>query len=418
MIYWLKGNELRSSTRNCAILALLAVFAAPCHSQTPLTGSGPGGIIRIFNTDLAVLEIQDPRNDLPCRVVPSKPLLGFDLKFHAGYEVTVPMRDLAGSENLLTILFRVTPLSRKEEVSYFVHRVRVPAIEEEAKGEAALQGSFDLGEGQYHVDWLMRDRSERVCSFYWDAEASLGPRDKQMALAILENTVRASELEQFKEEPPVERAQGEAPFNVKVLMNFAPQDARSAALPPADTSALVSILRSISREPRIGKFSLVAFNLHEQKVVFRQTDVDKLDFPALGEAVNSLKFGTVSVATLGQKNSDADFLAGLIRREMTSSEGHTDAVIFAGPKTLLESKVEQDSLQEVGEIDYPVFYMNYNLYPQQVPWKDAISHAVKFFKGQEYTISRPRDLWVAVSEMVGRIAQAKSARRAAASATQ
>ena len=51
-------------------------------------------------------------------------------------------------------------------------------------GDATLGGIFDLGEGNYHVDWLMRDRSERVCSFYWDSEATLPPKDKQIALEM------------------------------------------------------------------------------------------------------------------------------------------------------------------------------------------------------------------------------------------
>ena len=33
--------------------------------------------------------------------------------------------------------------------------------------------AFDVGEGKYHIDWLMRDRSERVCSYNWDARPSL-----------------------------------------------------------------------------------------------------------------------------------------------------------------------------------------------------------------------------------------------------
>jgi hypothetical protein len=40
----------------------------------------------------------------------------------------------------------------------------------------------------------------------------------------------------------------------------------------------------------------------------------------------------------------------------------------------------------VGPVDFPLFYLNYNLYPAQIPWRDSISHAVKFFKGQEYTV--------------------------------
>jgi hypothetical protein len=51
--------------------------------------------------------------------------------------------------------------------------------------------------------------------------------------------------------------------------------------------------------------------------------------------------------------------------------------------------------------------MNYTLNPQAVPWKDSISHAIRTFKGTEYTISRPRDLWFSTSEMVGRIVRHK-----------
>src|SRR5688572_6861394 len=153
------------------ILPAVLLTCVPLSAQTPMTGAG--GMVRIFNTDMAVLEMQEPRKDLPCVATPTKPILGFDLKFHSGYEISLPLRELAGSENLLTILFRVTPDNRKDEPMYFTQRVRVPLIEEDAKGDAFLQGTFDLGEGAYHVDWLMRDRSERVCSAYWDSEASL-----------------------------------------------------------------------------------------------------------------------------------------------------------------------------------------------------------------------------------------------------
>ncbi len=80
--------------------------------------------------------------------------------------------------------------------------------------------------------------------------------------------------------------------------------------------------------------------------------------------------------------------------------------------------MQAESLKQVGEVDHPVFYMNYNLYPQNVPWRDAIGAAVKFFKGTEYTVSRPRDLWFAVSEMVSRIVKSKHGRRAGSAPTQ
>lgn len=386
------------------------------HAQVLVNGSGGG--VRVFPSDMAIFEAGDARTDLPCAVVNNKPVLGFDLRYHTGYEVSVPLRELAGSENLLTLLFRVTPTEPAGETLYFTQRIKVPEIEEDSKGDAYLQGSFDVGEGKYKVDWLMRDRSERVCSSSWEMEAVLPPKDKQIQLGMRQGEIRATDKEQFSEEPPVARVSEEPPLNVKVLINFAPQNAKSATLQPLDTSALVSILRNISREPRIGKFTVVAFNLHEQRVIYRQDNAEKIDFPAIGEALGSVNLGTIDLQRLGQKHGDTEFLTGLIRQEVATASEPPDAVVFAGPKALLEENIPADSLKELGEVTYPVFYMNYNLYPQNVPWSDTISKAVKFLKGQEYTISRPRDLWYAVTEMVSRISKWKQGRRSGTSSSE
>jgi hypothetical protein len=390
-----------------ALVPLAALFSLPVGAQSQLAGSG-GGTLHMMTTDLAVLEAQDVRKDLPCTVTPVKPVLGFDLRFHASYEVNVPLKELSGAENRLTILFRVVPDNHKDDPTYFVQHVHVPSIEEEAKGDATLGGTFDLGEGNYHIDWLMRDRSERVCSFYWDSEAQLPAKDKQIALEMAPGAVHRAQEEQFIEDPPVERAPSTgAPLNIKVLVNFAPQNYDSPALRPIDTVALVSILRRISREPQFGKFSLVAFNIQEQRVVYRQSSSERIDFPALGHALESVKLGTVDMKRLAQKHGDTDFLTELIKKEM-GAEDHPDALVFAGPKIMLDAAVPQETLTPIAtDVDYPVFYMNYILNPNAVPWKDSISRAVKVFRGTEYTISRPRDLWFSVTEMVSRIVKSR-----------
>ena len=401
-----------SSVISLYLVLWALVSALPAGAQIPILGSGPGSTVRIFNTDAAILESQEPRKDLPCVVTPIKPVLGFDLKFHSGYDVTVPLKELAGSENQLTMVFRVSPSNHPDDPVYFSQRVTVPSIEEDAKGDAYLQGVFDLGEGKYHVDWLMRDRSERVCSGYWDVEASLAVKDKNVALETAPGAVLPGEREPFKDEPPVERADREGPLNVKVMVNFAPQNQDSATLQPLDTNALLSILRSIAREPKIGKFSIVAFNMQEQRVIYRQDDASQIDFPALGEALNNLNLGTVDLKRLSQKHGDTEFLADLIAKEMKPTD-QPDAVIFAGPKVMLDASVPEDALKTVGEPSYPVFYMNYNLNPTTNPWRDAIGNAVKHFKGVEYTISRPRDLFNAWSDIVSRIVKSKTGRQVA-----
>src|SRR5260370_30511678 len=169
------------------------VFSSAVSAQTLMPPSGPGGEVRLFMSDAAILESQEIRKDIPCTVTPIKPVLGFDLKFHAGYDVTVPLKELAGGDNQLTMVFRVTPDSKKDEATYFSQRWNVPALDADAGGSANLAGTFDVGEGKYHVDWLMRDRAERVCSHNWDAEAVLPAKDKQMALDIAPSAVQAAE---------------------------------------------------------------------------------------------------------------------------------------------------------------------------------------------------------------------------------
>jgi hypothetical protein len=382
-----------------------------------MPASSPGGMVRLFNSDAAILESEDVRKDLNCTVNPSKTLLGFDLKFHAGYEVTLPIKELAGSDNQLTIVFRVTSENHKDEPVYLSQHINVPQLEPDAGGSAYLPGTFDIGEGKYHVAWLMRDRSERICSYFWDTEASLSAKDKQMALDITPGVIEPSDAEPFKEEAPVEREQHGGPLNVKVVVNFAPQDSGSATLQPLDTNALLSILRNIAREPRIGKFSIVAYNMQEQRVLYRQENAAQIDFPALGKSLASLNLGTVDLKRLSQKHGDTEFLSNLITKELKDEKQPPDAVIFAGPKVMLDDGLPPETFKQLSDVKTPVFYMNYNLNPQNNPWRDAIGNAVRYLKGMEYTISRPRDVFFSWTEIMGRIVKSKFGRTTSANAS-
>lgn len=394
-----KSARVRPRVAARAFIVSTFALGGATWAQTPLAGVGTQ--LQLNSSDLAVLEAQEVRKDLSCTVDPVKPTLGFDLRFHGGYDINLPMQEVAGNENQLSILVRVTWVGRKDDPRYFFQHIDVPKLPEDAKGEAILSGLFDLGEGKYHLDLLMKDRSERVCSFYWDAEAVLADRDKEIQPAIAAGAVERAEYEQFNEEPPVERAPGK-PLNIKILVNFAPQNSSLSSLRPIDTLALVTVLRRLSREPQFGKFSVVAFNVQEQRVLYRQSSADRIDFPALGRAIRGVEPGKVDLKVLSQKHGEVSFLSDLIKNEIAND--HPDAVIFAGPKVLLDDSLPEEDLKPLAsDVTYPVFYMNYNLNPQDVPWTDAIGKAIRNFRGVEFSISRPRDLWFAVSEVVSRI---------------
>jgi hypothetical protein len=394
-------------------LGALAAAAAALSAQELLPVTG--GVVRPLFSDTAILEEEEIRKDLPCTAAPTKPTLGFDLKYHTGYDVTVPLKELTGQSNQLTMVFRVVPAAHPQEPVYFSQHVPVPQIDEDAKGDANLHGAFDVGEGKYHVSWLMRDRAERVCSTNWDIEAFLPPRDKQMPLNISPGAVAEADTDPFREEPPLPRLDRGPALNVKVIVNFAPQESTSAALQPSDMSALVSILRGLDRDPHIGKFSLVAFNMQEQRVFYRQDRVSRIDFPQLGAALKSLNPGTVNLQKLVHKHSDSEFLSAFLSREIGGNPEQPDAVIIAGPKVVVDDSVAPDALRDLGEVKFPVFYMNCNLDPTYSPWRDPIGAVVHNLKGAEYSISRPRDMFFALSEIMGRVVKSKFGATAAPS---
>jgi hypothetical protein len=385
---------------------LLLAAAVPLAAQEPLDGGAAGAPVELSAEDQAVLESPEARKTLLCSVTPTKPELGFDLKLHAGYEVGVPLKQLAGDGNELTTIFRVIPAGDAARAAYFAQRTPVPLLEAPGHGSASLSGAFDLGEGKYHIDWLMRDRDDRVCSFHWDAEAALGPRDGQVALDIAAGAVRQFESETFQPAPPMARDPGQPPLHLKVIVNFAAPGAAAPTLRPAEIGALVSILRAIARDPRVARISLIAFNLHEQRVLYRQREAPEIDFPALGRAVRSLNPGTVGLQHLAQKHEGIQFLAELMAAEVGSRDDAPDAVVFASPKLALEDAIPADALKQLHGVKIPVFYMSYNSGPALNLSRDTIGSVVKYLKGMEFPIGHPRDLCLAWSEIMGRIGKA------------
>ncbi len=140
--------------------------------------------------------------------------------------------------------------------------------------------------------------------------------------------------------------------------------------------------------------------MDRKEVLFRRENVPQVDFPALGEALQQAHLGTIDVKSLRQEDSGIRFLGDLLEEEM--ARNRPDALIFVGPKTTVEYRVER-ALKEHGEPSCPVFYLNYNVDPDGNPWRDAIGSIVKLWKGVEYTITRPRDLFLAWNAVMSRI---------------
>jgi hypothetical protein len=392
------------------IHTLLLVCAYTAHSQVLIPREHLAQPVNMFPSDTAILNSHHPRTDFSCAVKPVAPRLDFDLKFHAGYAVSISLRDFVGSGNRLKAIFRVVPKDRPEEPAYFSQDWIVPAVDEHSRGTAELEGSFVLGEGEYQVEWLLRDRLERVCSAHWRLAISPRGKDKQVRLSLAPGIVEADASDPYVEGAPVRR--DGSPRKLLVLFHAAPQASSAVTIHKRETLALLAILRQIAQEPGVGTYSMIAFNLGQRSVLYRAQNTSQIDFPTLGAALKQLQLGTIDARKLRGGDSAPEFLDSLIKEELANSR--PDALVFVGPR-LFDSAAISHSVKDSGEPKIPVFYLNYTPDPAANPWRDLIGNLVHLWKGAEYTISRPPDLSLAWSEVMSRITHKTSSGTAHAS---
>jgi hypothetical protein len=290
---------------------------------------------------MAVLEPGEFRDDLPCKVTPQKPALRFDLRSHAEYTVSIPMRNLAPGGEQLLVRLRITPIGDQANEVIMTDRLNVPAIPEDAKGWGLFTGGFALGPGRYRVDWLMRDRQGRYCSSHWQAEARLAAGERDLPIGLPPNLAALAEEPRTSHATRVSGA-GDA-LHVKILLNVAPADTGRSVLDPGELEVLGSLLQNVGREPQFHSFTLVAFNIHTQKIIQRQENVSRIDMPSLMAAIEKSDGGTVNYRSLLEPHSESKFIAQVLTGELGAGMPQPDVVLVAGPKASLEGLCQEDA---------------------------------------------------------------------------
>ena len=384
------------SLRWSALLFALTASAASGWAQSRL------GAETLPDTTEAVLDSRKARTELSCQVAPEKPYLGFDLRFHAYYRVSTPIKMLAAAGGSLQVAMRVRPAASTAEPVYLVYRAVVPDFPAQTKGMAVVAGGFDLGPGRYDVDWMMHDGGGRVCSSRWKLEAKLGLHERNLPLTIGENMV-AERLSPFDDEPASGRP-GNQQLRLKILLNLSPSGPRESLLKLPEGGVLLEMLRSVVREPGVGHVDLIAFNLRAQKIVYRQNDAEGVDFAALGNVLRAPTAGTVDYRLLEDRQSESRFVTNLLVDQLGGRTASADAIIIVGPKVFLDKKVSLELLKRGGAASCPIFYLNYNPNPYDQPFPDTISSALKAYSAaSKYDITRPHDLGVAIKDMLSRL---------------
>jgi hypothetical protein len=169
-------------------------------------------------------------------------------------------------------------------------------------------------------------------------------------------------------------------------------------------SAVASLLERVPGREATPTVRLVAFNLDQQKEIFRREDFALRDMSDLQQAINSLELGKVDYRLLANHQGHLDLLANLVNRELEAGDDSgrvADAVVFLGPRTRYYDKIPSTAFTK-NAASAPRFY--YFQFRPVLPMpasvlSDSINFLVSALKGRTFTVRTPADFNKAIDEL-------------------
>jgi hypothetical protein len=325
-----------------------------------------------------------------------KPRLNFGFRFQAGYYASLPYRQFASAGHRLGVALRITPKGSGEPV-YFVQPVPLPPrIPEGTKEKLEIEGGFQVGEGRYTVEWALFDESGRCLRKKWEIEARSPGRNVRVA----QPPGKVSALVMDRREILKPRDPSTQPLRVTVLLHVAPLYSRSTRLRSFDRFLLLSSLVWLLEESPFTSVKLVAFNLDQQRELYRQESFDAAGCARLADAMTHIELGTIPIDTLRRRTGHIDLLARMLNEERSATEP-ADAVLFVGPAARQFDKFPPSMIAAPTVASVPkVFYFEYFPYwGRNAEFPDSIDHATHAAAGKTWHIHSPAELADAVHNL-------------------
>jgi hypothetical protein len=337
---------------------------------------------------------------LACRVQPFEPFLDFAFRFEVGYIVHCPLKQFAGEETELNAIVRVRPAGGAAVVLGDFYRI--PAITPEIRSrinlrhfpnEVEFSGVFAAGAGEYRVDLIVADDHHRIFRHSWNSKVSPHGDERKAAITMQPGSVASLRL-------PSWHANAVSPasaLRLTVLLDASPINPYALKLRAWDRAFLLDSMSSLLSEVPSASVRIIAFNLDQQREIFRQAALDRFTFTKLSDALRDLELGTVSYRTIERQQGWAELLAKLLADEM-AAKPPADAIVFLGPTARLYQKMPREMLNDRPAVAPKIFYFEY--FPRRgAEYPDAIHHLTSAFKGRVFKLHSPGELAENIKKM-------------------
>jgi hypothetical protein len=148
---------------------------------------------------------------------------------------------------------------------------------------------------------------------------------------------------------------------------------------------------------------LVAFNLDQQKELFREDHFDSESFRELSRILRTTELGTKA---LQRGPESLSFVSDLARKEFAAPQA-SDVVIFLGPTVRASQKVSGKFTTGA----HPrFFYFEYFPFPGPT-FPDSIQHLTSALQGTTYQVHSPADFGKAMQKMLSQLDREREAEK-------
>jgi hypothetical protein len=379
-----------------ASLSIWVLAAPPVKGQEPLNAADSARLGRFLDSN------RSP-DLLHCFIQPQKPRLDFAFRFDVGYIVSCSLSRFGGRASTVFVFARVTPEGGKPLLlgeHYRVPEATAATRSSNLKQQVHMSGGFAVGEGQYQVEALVVDQETgRTSRRRWRARVARSRGQGAAQTAVPPGSVIPIGVRPW----PIKMDTSGKGLRVTVLLDAAPMDPRNPALRAWDRAFLLGSLSSLLKQVPCASVRLRAFNLDQQRELFRQDQFDDAGFMELAESLRRLELGTVSYRVLQQRQGWLELLLDYANSELIAADP-SDAVIILGPRTRYFTKVPSRKLKARETPNPHFFYFEYfpgYVRPSQIP--DALSSLTKRLDGSVYEIFSPGDLARSIQKMLTQV---------------
>ncbi len=336
---------------------------------------------------------------LGCQVRAIAPAMTFGFRYQAGFVAQIPLALYPGKGHTWVMMTKVTPQGGSGKPVFLMNAARLPVIPPKSNLMGQIGGAYSLGPGKYRVQWMMVDEQNRACRKSWKISVKPKSSERLVSLALPEYTVddmwlrRKSETQTAKVD--------KKPFDLTVMLHVAPMSMRRQRIGGYDKGTLIAALSSTIDVMQARKVRVIAFNLEQQKVIFRQESLTSNGRDQLAQAIDGLELGTVNYKVLQRPLGHLELLAKLIGDENGAAKP-SDAVVFIGPQARYFDRLSAAALEKAPGLPPKFFYFQFRPFfrrESEANPDDSISSAVSKLKGKSVAIYSPGDFAKALLQL-------------------